>query len=75
MRQCEILCENWKIRYRNVRFFERKIMVMSVYLVLMFSSGLNGKRLGAISAPVVPAHQKQMLTPKKSVKLLDKIIT
>ena len=38
-------------------------MVMSVYLVLKFSSGLKGlkgegKRSETISAPVVPAHQK-----------------
>jgi len=54
-------------------------MVMSVYLVLKFSSGLKGlkkegKRLETISTPVIPAHQKQMLTSKKSVKLFDKII-
>ena len=34
----------------------------------------EGKRSEMISAPVVPAHQKQTLTSKKSVKLLDKII-
>jgi len=54
-------------------------MVMSVYLVLKFSSGLKslkkgGKRSEAISAPVVPAHQKQTRTSKKSVKLFDKIV-
>ena len=50
-----------------------------VYLVLKFSSGLiglkeEGKRSETISKLVVPAHQKQMLTLKKSVKLFDKII-
>ena len=45
-------------------------MVMSVYLVLKFSSGLKGlkrewKSSETISAPVVPAHQKQKLTSKK----------
>ena len=50
-----------------------------VYLVLEFSSGLKvlkreGKRSETISAPVVPAHQKQKLTSKKSVKLFDKIV-
>jgi len=50
-----------------------------VYLVLKFSSGLKdlkreGKRLETISAPVVPAHQKQKLTSKKSVKLFNKIV-
>jgi len=55
-------------------------MVINVYLVLKFSSGLKGlKREGkgpeTISAPVFPAHQKQALTSKKSVKkLLDKIV-
>jgi len=54
-------------------------MVMSVYLVLEFPSGLKvlkreGKRSETISAPVVPAHQKQTLTSKKSVKLFDKIV-
>jgi len=44
-----------------------------------FSSGLKGlkregKILETISAPVVPAHQKQTLTSKKSVKLFDKIV-
>ena len=34
----------------------------------------EGKRSETISAPVVPAHQKQKLTSKKSVKLLDKIV-
>jgi len=53
-------------------------MVMSVYLVLKFLSGLKGlkregKRMKMISAPVIPAHQKQTLTSKKSVKLFDKI--
>ena len=52
---------------------------MSVYLVLKFSSGLKGlkgegKRTEMISAPVIPAHQKQMLTSKKSVKLFDEIV-
>jgi len=52
---------------------------MSVYFVLTFSSGLKGlKREGkgseTISAPVVPTHQKQTLTSKKSVKLFDKIV-
>ena len=51
-------------------------MVMSVYLVLKFSSGLKvlkkeGKRSETISAPVVRAHQKQMPTSKKSVKLFN----
>ena len=54
-------------------------MVMSVYLALKFLSGLKvlkgeGKRSEGFSAPVVPAHQKQMLTSKKSVKFLDKIV-
>ena len=54
-------------------------MVMSVYLVLKFLSGLKGlrregKRLETISAPVIPAHKKQTLTSKKSVKLFDKIV-
>ena len=45
-------------------------MVTSVYLVLKFSSGLDGlkregKRSETISAPVVPAHQKQTLESKK----------
>ena len=45
-------------------------MVMSVYLVLKFSSGLKGlkgegKRSETISALVVPAQQKQKLTSKK----------
>jgi len=57
----------------------RMFIVMSVYLVLKFSSGLKGlkregKRLEMISAPVVPAHQKQMLTSKKSLKLFNTII-
>jgi len=47
--------------------------------VLKFSSGLKGlkregKRSEMISATVVPAHQKHMLTSKKSVKLFDKIV-
>jgi hypothetical protein len=52
-------------------------MVMSVYLVLKFLGGLKreGKRSEVISALVVPAHKKQMLTSKKSVKLFDKIVT
>ena len=54
-------------------------MVMSVYLVLRFSSGLKGfenegKILESITAPVIPAHQKQKLTSKKSVKLFDSIL-
>ena len=69
-RQCEILCETWKMRYRNVRFVEESLVVTSVYLVLKFSSGLDGlkregKRSETISAPVVPAHQKQTLESKK----------
>ena len=32
------------------------------------------KRSETISAPVVPAHQKQKLTSKKSVKYFDKIV-
>jgi hypothetical protein len=53
-------------------------MVMSVYLVLKFSSGLKGlKREGmrseTISAPAVPAHQKQTLTSKKSMKFLTEL--
>jgi len=52
---------------------------MNVYLVLKFSSRLKGlkregKRSETISVPVVPAHQKQTLTSKKSVKLFDKIV-
>ena len=44
-----------------------------------FSSGLKGlkrerKRSETISAPVFPAHKKQQLTSKKSVKLFDKIV-
>ena len=34
----------------------------------------EGKRSETISAPVVPAHQKQTLTSEKSVKLFDKIV-
>ena len=54
-------------------------MVMSVYNVLKFSSGLKGlkgegKRSEMISAAVVPAHQKQTLTSKKSAKPFDKIV-
>ena len=54
-------------------------MVISIYLVLKFSSGLKGlktegKRSEAISAPVIPAHQKQTLTLKKLGKLFDKIV-
>jgi len=54
-------------------------MVMSAYLVRKFLSGLKGlkregKRSEIISALVVPAHQKQKLTLKKSVKLFDKIV-
>jgi len=54
-------------------------MVMSVYLVLKSSRGLKGlKREGnrseKISALVVPAHQKQKLTSKKSVNIFDKIV-
>ena len=57
----------------------RKFRVMSVYLILKFLSGLKGlkregKRLETISAPVIPARQKQKLTSKKSVKLFDKIV-
>jgi len=52
---------------------------MSVYLVLKFSGCLKGlkregKRSETISAPVIPAHQEQTLTLKKSVKLFDKIV-
>jgi len=48
----------------------KKFMVMSVYLVLKFLSGLKGlkrerKRSETISTPVVPAHQNQTLTSKK----------
>jgi len=55
-------------------------MEMSVDLVLKFSSGIKGlkregKRSETISAPVIPAHQKQTLMSKKSVKLFDKIVT
>jgi hypothetical protein len=44
-----------------------------------FSSGLKGlkregKRSETISTPVIPAHQKQTLTSKKSVKLFGKIV-
>ena len=57
----------------------RKFVAMSAYLVPKFSSDLKGfKREGktseTISAPIVPAHQKHMLTSKKSVKLFDKIV-
>jgi len=34
----------------------------------------DGKRSETISAPVVPAHQNQTLTSKKSVKCFDKIV-
>ena len=34
----------------------------------------GGKRSETISGPVVPAHQKQKLTLKKSVKFFDKIV-
>jgi len=34
----------------------------------------EGKRSEMISAPVVPAHQKQTLTSNKLVKLFDEII-
>ena len=34
----------------------------------------EGKRSETISAPVVPAHKKQKVTSKKSVKLCDKIV-
>jgi hypothetical protein len=56
------------------------VVVMSVYLALQFSSGLNvlkkeGRRSQKISAPVVSAHQKQMLTLVKSVELFDNIVT
>jgi len=49
------------------------------YLILKFSSGLKGlkcegKGSETISAPVIPAHQKQMLTSKKSVKSINKIV-
>jgi len=48
-------------------------------LILKFSSSLkglkrDGKRSEMISAPVISAHQKQMLTSKESVKLFDKIV-
>jgi len=51
-----------------------------VYLVLTFSSSLKGlkregKRTEMISAPVVPAHQKQTLISKKLVTLFDKVVT
>ena len=54
-------------------------MVMSVCLILKFLSGFKGlekegKRLETISALVIPAYQKQMLTLKKSVKLFDRIV-
>ena len=66
-----------EVRKRTICW--RKLMVMSVYLVLKFSSGLKGlrregKRSETISAPVVPAHKRQKLTSKKSVKLFDKIV-
>ena len=46
---------------------------------IKFSSGLKGlkregKRSETISGPVVPAHQKQTLKSKNSVKLFDKIV-
>jgi len=55
-------------------------MVMSVYLVLKYSSVLKGLRREGkgsetISTPVVPAHKKQKLKSKKIVKLFDKIVT
>jgi len=54
-------------------------MVISVYVVLKFSCGFKGlkregKRLEMTGGLVVPAHQKQMLTSKKLVKLFDKIV-
>ena len=52
---------------------------LRVYLILKFTSGVKGLKMEGkisemISAPVVPAHQKQMLTTKKSVKFFDKIV-
>ena len=57
----------------------KKVYDECLSLVLKFLSGLKGlkregKRSEMISAPIVPAHQKQMLTLKKSVKLFDKIV-
>jgi hypothetical protein len=53
-------------------------MVGSVYLIFKFLSGLKGlkregKRSETINAPV-PAHQKQTLTLKKSLKLFNRIV-
>jgi hypothetical protein len=55
-------------------------MVMSVYLVLKFSSESKdlmreGERSKTIRVPVGLAHRKQMLTLKKSVKLFEKIVS
>jgi hypothetical protein len=52
-------------------------MVMSIYPVLKFLSGSKdlkreGERLKMIHVLVGLAHQKQMLTLKKSVKLFEK---
>jgi hypothetical protein len=54
-------------------------MVMSVNLVLKFSSGSKdlmreGERSKTIRVLVGLAHQKQMLTFKKPVKLFEKIV-
>jgi hypothetical protein len=53
-------------------------MVLSVYLILKFSSDSTdlkraGERLKTIRIPVGLAHQKHMLTLKKSLELLEKI--
>jgi hypothetical protein len=54
-------------------------MVMNVYLIFKFSSGSKdlkreGKRSKMIHFPVGLAHQKQMLTLKKFVKLFEEIV-
>jgi hypothetical protein len=51
-------------------------MVMSVYLILKLSSGSKelkreGERSKMVRVPVGLAHQKEMLTLKKSVKLFE----
>jgi len=57
----------------------KKVYGDECHLLLKFSSGLKGfkgegKRSETFSTLVVPAHQKQMLTLKKSVKLFNKIV-
>jgi hypothetical protein len=54
-------------------------MVMNVYLVLKFLNGSKvlkseGERPKTLRVPVGLARQKEMLTLKKSAKLLEKIV-